>query len=102
MKTEVHLAELVQENGSAVGFLEKTFLVFVSSGKGARNVAKHFALEEFLPKGRTVDDYEGLTATLTRIVDGIREHLFTRTGRSVEQHGSIGWRHLLGEVLRSF
>ena len=59
LEVEGELADLVEEDGAALGGAEQAFLVAVGAGEGAFDVAEEFAFDEGGDEGAAVDGDEG-------------------------------------------
>ncbi len=64
------LADLVEEDGAAVGDLEQAGAVLVGAGEGPFLAAEKLALQELVGQRPAVLDHEGLVAAQRAVVDG--------------------------------
>ncbi len=65
-----HVADLVEENGAAVGHLEAAAALADGAGEGALLVAEQLALQKGFGQGGAVDGHERAGTILRRLVDG--------------------------------
>jgi hypothetical protein len=82
-------AELVEEEGSAVGADEGSGAGGARTGEGALHVPEELALEEGLREGAAVDGDEGLVAPRGEVVDGAGGELLAGSGLAFEEHGDV-------------
>ena len=95
---EPGLADLVEEDGAAVGLLEQALLVPGRPGERALHVPEQLALEQVLGEGGAVDGDEGLLRPVARQVEGPRDEGLARARLSLEEHGEIGAADLLHQL----
>jgi hypothetical protein len=95
----MQLADLVEEDGAAVGQLEAARLALVGAGKGATLVAEQLALEQLARHRRAVDLDEGRSSARGVDVDGASGQLLADTRLTADQHRDIGARRLLDHLL---
>src|SRR5919198_4378781 len=62
LRRGMHLADLIQEDGPAVGLLELAQLLALGAGESAGLVSEQFAFQQFVRDGCAVDLNEGLVA----------------------------------------
>ena len=93
LQRQWQLADLVQEDGAAVGQLEPAGAVTLRAGEGAAFVAEEFALEQRLGNGRAVHLDEGPVAARAAQVQCAREQLFARARFPQQQHAGGGRSH---------
>ena len=92
-----HLADLVEEQGAALGQLEHAFLVRDGPGERAADVAEELALEEVLGQRGAVDGDERIVAAGPLEVDGPGGHLLAGPAFPGDEHGRVRRAHLLDE-----
>src|SRR5260370_5238772 len=66
----VQLADLVEEQGAAVGNLEETLVIAVGAGERALAMAEQLALDEVFGKGAAVDRHKRHVLALALLVEG--------------------------------
>ena len=69
LKLQRHLADLVEEDGAAVGRAEQSVARPGGAGESAALVAEHFRLQQFVRNRRAVDRHEGALAPCRQAVD---------------------------------
>ena len=99
LQGRVELADLVQEDGSAVGELEAAGLALVGAGEGASLVAEQLALQQLMRHRRAVHLDEGGPAARRVHVDAPGHQLLADAGLAAHQHGDVGPRGLLDHLL---
>lgn len=100
---ERDLADLVEEDGAAIGELEAADPVTQRAGEGALHMAEELALEQVARHRGAVDPDQRAGVALARLVDGARDQLLARadspvmsTAASVLATSSIWLRMLDG------
>jgi hypothetical protein len=88
-----HVADLVQKQRSAVGFLKLADLVVQCAGQASLAVAEQFALNQFFGNSRAVDLDEGLAGAGAGGVDRVRDQFLARAAFSENEHAPVGGRH---------
>ena len=83
-----NVADLVQEDGAAVGLLETAGLVGDGTGEGPLDVAEQFAFQQGLRQGRTVDLDERFAAAAAAGVQRLGHQLFAGAALAIDQHGA--------------
>ena len=58
MRAQAHVANLIQKQGAAIGFLEFADLVLGGAGEAAFDMAKKFGLDELFGDSRAIHFYE--------------------------------------------
>ena len=91
-----HLADLVEEEGAAVGHLEAAAAALGGAGEGALGVAEELALEEGGGDGGAVEGDEGAVGAGAPAVDRAGEALLAGAGLAEEEHGGVGDGDLAG------
>ena len=81
-----HLADLVQEDGAAVGQLELALSPLVRPGEGALLVPEQLARHQLFREGRAVDDDERAPPSRAPGVHGAGEHFLAGTALAEQQH----------------
>src|SRR5262249_47931184 len=83
------LTDLVEEDGAAVGRLERTLPLGDGTGERAPFVSEQLALEEVGGDRAAVDDDEGRTASAALPMDRLGGRLFAGTGLAFQEHGGV-------------
>jgi hypothetical protein len=83
------LADLVQEQGAAVGLLEQADAVLEGAGEGAPLVAEQFRLQQVVRQGAAVLHHEGLVGAAAGVVDGPGQEFLAGAGFAGEQDGHV-------------
>src|SRR5690606_15169169 len=104
LEPEVELADLVEEDGPAVGLLELADVAAVRTGERALLVAEELALHELLRDGRAVDDDEraGPARARPRLrveVDGAGDELLARPALALDGDREVAAQGLLDEAV---
>ena len=97
LQTQVHLTDLVEEDGAAAGLLEAADALLVGAGEGAFLVAEEFRLEEVLGDVGAVDLDEGLLAARRVEVHRAGEERLAGAGVAGDEDGRVG----LGEAFQA-
>ncbi len=87
------LADLVEEQGAAVGGFEATLARADRAGEGALLVAEEFGFEQVLRQRRTVEPHVGAARTRRVVVDGVGDEFLAGTGFATDQHRGVPLRH---------
>jgi hypothetical protein len=98
LKAWRHLADLIEQERPAMGFLEQALLVRGRARERALDVAEELRLEERLGERRAVDGDEGPARALARVVDGLGDQLLARSRLTVDEHRRIRGRHTPDEI----
>ena len=88
------VADLVEEDGAAVGQLEATEAPLRRPGERALLVAEQLRRDELARNGRAIDADEGPRGARRSLVDRARDELLARAGLTGDQHGRIRRRDL--------
>ena len=92
----LHVADLVEKQGAAVGNAELAVAALaVGAGVGARGDAEEFGFEQGVGHRRDVDADEGLRRARAGHVDGVRRQLLAGARFTKQQHRAVGLRHAL-------
>ena len=95
LQRQRHLADLVEEQGAAVGRLEAARLVADGAGEGAAHVAEQLRLEQVLGDGAAVDGDERALGARRAAVELARDQLLAGAGLAGDEHRDVGGRDLL-------
>ncbi|MNT13414.1 hypothetical protein D3C72_1483840 [compost metagenome] len=85
-----HVADLVEEQGAAVGLLEAPPAQVGGAGEGAFFMAEQLGLHQVLGDGGHVQGNERRRRTRAVAVQGVGHQLLAGTGLAVDQHGDVG------------
>ena len=96
--TVLELADFVEEDGAAVGFLEVTAPALHGAGVGALLRAKQLALDQPLGNGAAVDDHHRLVPAQAELVNHLGDQLFADAALALQEHRDVGLGHLPGPV----
>jgi hypothetical protein len=99
LQRRMQLADLVQEDGAAVGELEAAGLALVRAREGAALVAEELGFQQITRHRRAVDLHEGVAAPGRVGVDGARHDLLAHARLPAHEHGDVGARGLLDHGL---
>jgi hypothetical protein len=92
---EGHVADLVEEDGAALGRLEAAHPARVGPGEGALLVAEQLALHQLAGDGGAVHGDEGPALSRAAVMERLRHQLLAGAALAADQHGEIGLGHLL-------
>ncbi len=93
-----HLADLVEEQGAAVGQLEEPFLVLVRAGERAALVPEQLALEQRPRDRRAVDRPQRPAGARGERVDGRGDEFLARSRLAADEHRGLGARDTLDDL----
>src|SRR5262249_33630859 len=102
LQVERQLPDLVEEDRSRVGLLEKTEVVGNRAGKGAANMAEELALNEIFRDRAAVDGDERPVFARTVRMDRARYQLFSRSAVAHDQHVGRRGRDFLHQPVDVF
>ena len=89
LELQGHVADLVQEQGAAVGGLEEAGAVAIGAGEGALAVTEEFGFEHVLGNGGAVDRHEGTLGTVAGVVDGAGQQLIAGAALALDEHAHV-------------
>ena len=92
------LADIIQEQGSAVGQFTAPGPLGDGTGKGSPFIAKQLAFKQVRRYGTAVYRHEGLIATIGMVVQVPGDHLLARSGFSGDQHADVPVGDLLHQI----
>ena len=95
---ERQLADLVEEQRAAVGFLELADALVDGAGERALLVAEQDALDQVLGDGAAVDGDERLAGALALALDGARDQLLADAAFALDQDRDGGVRRRAGRA----
>jgi hypothetical protein len=90
LKLHWHLADLVEEDRSAIGRAEQSVPRPRGTGESAALVAEHLRLQQLMRNRRAVDRHEGAPAPCRQVVDRPRDDLLAGAALARDQNGRIG------------
>jgi hypothetical protein len=93
LEEEWERADLVEEEGAAVGEFNLPGMGGVGSGEGTFFVAEELGLHEGFGEGSAVDADEGLVAAWAEVDDGACGELFAGAALSAEEDGAVAGGH---------
>src|SRR5881396_4280530 len=83
------VADLVEEDGAAMGRLELADLELVGAGEGASLVTEQLAFQELPRHGGAVDLDEGPRPAGGEMVDRVGDELLASAGLARDEHGDV-------------
>ena len=95
LQVERHLADLVEEDGAAVGRVELARLVGDGAGERALDVTEQLRLEQVLGNGAAVDGDERPLGARRAAVHLARDELLAGAGLAGDEHRDVGGGDLL-------
>src|SRR5512143_2026425 len=90
LERQAHVADLVEEDGAALGFLEDAFLGGDGAGECAAHVAEQLGLKQRLGDGGAVDGYKGHVPAGAVVVDDPGKELFAGPGLAKQKDAAPG------------
>ena len=99
---QAHVADLVEEQGGAVGQVELALARLGGAGEGALDVAEQLGFDQFLGDGGAVHRHHGMAAALRLGVDGLGHQLLAGAVAAADEHPGVGGRDpvdLLAQLL---
>jgi len=90
LQVERQLAEFVQEQGSAVGALERTAMRGHSAGERAALVAQKFTFGQILRDRATVEDHERALLARAAFMNRARQHVLAGARFTGQGDGHLG------------
>ena len=87
---ERHVADLVEEQGAALGLLEPADAARVGAGERALLVAEQLALDQLARDRRHIDGDERAALAPAEIVQRLGDQLLARAGLAGDQDGQVG------------
>src|SRR5690606_36300990 len=97
LEVEVELADLVEEEGPAVGLLELADVAGVRAGEGAVLVPEELALHELARDRGAVDDDERPALPVRVVVDGAGDELLAGPALALDRDREVAADRLLDE-----
>jgi hypothetical protein len=97
LKLQRHLADLIEEDRSAVGRAEKPVARTRRAGKGAALMAEHLGLQQLMRNRRTVDRHEGAAAPCRQSMDRPRDDFLAGAALACDQHRRVGGRNAVDQ-----
>ena len=94
LRRQAHVADLVEEDGSAVGQFEKTLLARGRARERPALVTEQLGLDELGRNSGAVHLDEGFVAQRAFAVDGARDEFLASTRLAGDKHARARWRHL--------
>ena len=79
-------AELVEEQGAAIGFLEPAVARLGGAGEAARLVAEQFGLDQIFGQGRAVHDDQRARPARGQVVETLGDQLLAGAALADDQH----------------
>src|SRR5579883_21578 len=102
LEARVHLADLVEQQGPAVGLLELADAARDGAGEGALLMPEKLRFEEVLRNRGAIHRDEALLGAPALAVDEAGENLLAGAAFAGEKNACLRRRHLLGEAQRLF
>ena len=93
-----HVANFIEENGTAVGFFDAAELLADGAGKRALFMAEELAFEEVFGDGGAVDADVISLAADTEAVEGAGDQFLAGAAFAEDQDGGVGGGDVLDEI----
>ena len=93
-----HVADLVEEQGAAIGLLELALVLGVGAGERALFVAEQLGFEQFARDRAAIDRDERLAGAAALGVDGAGDDFLAAAARAGQQHRGVARRDLADEA----
>ena len=90
LKPHVHVADLVEQHGAAVGHLEHASLLLEGASERAALVAEELAFDQFGRQRRAIKFEEGFVGAGRLRVQLAGDHLFASAGFALDQDRGLG------------
>ncbi len=90
LKLGGHVADLVEEQGAAVGLLEASLASRLGPGEGPALVAEQLGLQQVAGDGGHIQRNEGLVRPRAVSVQGAGDQFLAGAGLAVDQHRDVG------------
>ena len=87
-------ADLVEQDGAALGQGEVAGLVPLGAGEGAGLVAEQLGFEQGVGQGAAVDGHERPVTARAEVVQGAGEQLLAGAGLALDEHGGVAFGDL--------
>src|SRR5262249_39659198 len=101
LEMERHVADLVEEQGAAIGDAELAVAAApIGPGIGAGRDPEELAFEQSLGDGRDIEANEGLVSAARGGMDRLCQELLTGAGLAKQQHGAVEKGGAAGEALQ--
>jgi hypothetical protein len=101
LHAQAHLADFVEEHGTAMRELEATALVAVGVGEAAAHVAKELRLEQRVGHPRAIDHHERGAAAMTSLVHEASDNFLADTALAGDEHLRIGASRVIQFLLNA-
>ena len=101
LQRQRHVADLVEEQGAAVGCIEQALAVAVGAGEGALAVAEQLALQQVLRQRGAVLHDERLAAAEAAVMDGAGDQFLAGAGLAGQQHAGGVVQHLADQLVHA-
>src|SRR5579864_7734916 len=98
----LYIAYFVQEQGSLIGHFETPDLQRDGTGKGTFLMTEQFAFQKIQRNGRAIQLAKGAPATLTGLVNGMRDEFFSCAGFPLDEDSRICGSNLLHLIENRF
>ena len=85
-----HVADLIEEQGAAVGLLETSLAPRLGASEGTAFVTEQFGLQQVVGDGRHVQGDEGLVGAWAMPMQGVRHQFLTGTRLAIDQYRNLG------------
>ena len=89
LQVKRHVADLIEEQGAAIGLLEAAAAHGLRAGEGTALMAKQLGLQQILGNSRRVDRHKGPVGTWRMLVQCAGHQLFTRTRFAGDHHRDV-------------
>ena len=93
-----HVADFIQEDGAAVGFLDAAEFLADGAGEGAFFVAEEFAFQEVFGDGGAIDADVILLAAAAQAVEGAGDEFLAGAAFAQDEDGGVGGGDGLDEL----
>ena len=98
LQLQGQLADLVEEDGAAVGLEEGAVAIADRAGEGAAHVAEQLALDQVGATEPQSTTTKGRVPRLRLGVDGLGHHFLAGAGLTQQQHRGVGRGHLVEDA----
>ncbi|MNQ38035.1 hypothetical protein D3C85_515970 [compost metagenome] len=99
LQVEIHLADLVEEQGATVRQAGRPLAIPLSSGKGSLHMAEDLALHQIVGNGGAVERDEGLIPARAALMDRLGTDLLAGAALPRDEDGRLARRRALYDAI---
>ena len=99
LQIQVHLADLVEKQGTAIGQTGCPFAIPLGASKRALHMTEDLALHQIMGNGGAVEGNKGLFAAGTALVNRLGTHLFAGAALASDKDGRLAGRRTFDDAI---